>query len=163
MTLGRYRVAVRQCDLAERLCRLSGCCDGGGDDLCNRSCHADDVPTIYAEWRLRCTAVPGSLSLTELTREIDRGRPVQVGARWADGGDEGHLFLVHGWVATADGPELLVFDPDEEHGGAGTIRYGDLVALNGQGVWSKSWKGLRPGYPWRWLYRKLSSTFSPRR
>ncbi len=138
MVLRYYdNTAVRQCDFANWLFGLSGCCDTPSSTLCDRPCQVRDVSRVYKNWSIRSSTIKGTVTFATLQSEINDGRPVEVAYDWNGGG--GHAAIVTGYGTNNTGPFVRVNDPAY---GSGGIYYTDLLTAYGWGTWCYTWTGI---------------------
>lgn len=129
---------IRQCDLANFLFGLSGCCSSPSSTLCNQPSPVPDISRVYSNYGIRSTHSAGTVTFATLQSEINADRPVEVAYAWSGGG--GHAAIVRGWDRNSTGPFLRVNDPAY---GSGGVYYSDLLTAYGQGTWFYTWTGIR--------------------
>ena len=117
---------VQQCDFANWLFGLSGCCSSPSSELCNRPCRVADVSGVYSNWSIRGTPMNRTVSFSTLQSEINAGRPVEVAYQWRGGG--GHVAIICGWDTNSTGPFVRVNDPAY---GSGGVYYSELLNAYG--------------------------------
>lgn len=127
---------LRQCQLANGLFDLSGCCKMPGSARCNRPCSIQQVSQVYDQWGIQTIRRTSTVSFETIVSEIEASRPVQVGLRWNTEG--GHVVLVRGWNGAK---RLRVNDPADR--GSRWVDYAYLKSAYGRGNWLWSWVGIR--------------------
>jgi Papain-like cysteine protease AvrRpt2 len=158
------RRAADQCAVVGRRVGRADCCADPSKPECNRPCAPKFMGSVWRSWGLAARShfrrgrLLGWLDAGALRREIEEGRPVQLGFRWSWGG--GHAVVVRGWRETADGRLFfLVNDPWNWTGerrfrglqdGVSHVSYEELRAGYGMGRWRWTWTGLQPegDEPW---------------
>jgi hypothetical protein len=100
-----------------------------------------DAVEVSRSWRhvgVTTTMLSGEIPWLDIKKEIDAMRIVQIGWRWA-GGAGAHLVLVVGYEEHRDGAQwVYVHDPQRTSGGD-RLRYSELQAAKGHGVWTSTW------------------------
>jgi hypothetical protein len=148
---------VKQCEIVGRKIKRADCCDDPKSDEFSAPCAPKFMRGVWLAWGLAARShLPrkgrlGWITEAALKRELDEGRPVEVGMRWASGG--GHAVVVRGWRAARGGAFYYVNDPwnwadgaraklfDE---GVGQVSYRELRTAYGMGRWRWTWTGLSP-------------------
>lgn len=139
MVLHYYgNTGIRQCELANWLFGLPGCCSNPSSSLCNRPCQVADVSRVFMNYGVRSSGGNGTVSFSTLQFELNGDRPVEVAYSWNGGG--GHVAIVRGWDQNSTGPFLRVNDPAY---GSGGVYYSDLLTAYGLGTWFYTWIGIR--------------------
>ena len=149
---------VEQCEIVGRRIKRADCCDDPKNEEFGVSCAPKFMRGVWLAWGLAARShLPrkgrlGWITEAALRRELDEGRPVEVGLRWANGG--GHAVVVRGWRAARGGAYYYVNDPWNWTGdprekffdeGVGQVSYRELRTAYGMGRWRWTWTGLRPG------------------
>jgi hypothetical protein len=160
MVLHYYRrSAVKQCDIVGRRLNRDECCDDPENEEFSVSCAPAAVRDVWLEWDIESAAhFPrgkrlGWISEAALKRELDAGRPVEIGLSWADG-EGGHAIVVSGWREASGGVTYFyVNDPwnwggelrkKYFEGGVGQVPYAELRAAYGMGCWKWTWTRIGP-------------------
>lgn len=151
------RRAVRQCEIVGRKLRREDCCADARNEQFSVPCAPESMRGVWRAWG--CEARPhlprkgrlGWVSEAALRRELDEGRPVEVGFSWDGGG--GHAVVVYGWREGHGGttyfyvndPWNWADDPRDEFfaEGVGQVSYEELRAAYGVGRWKWTWTGIR--------------------
>lgn len=158
MVLDYYgRREVEQCEIVGRKIG-EACCDDPLSEEYSVPCAPKWVRGVWASWGLDARShLPragrlGWISEAALKRELDEGRPVEVGLRWDNGG--GHAVVVSGWRAGRGGrtyfyvndPWNWAGDPRDEFfaEGVGQVSYKELRTAYGMGRWRWTWTGISP-------------------
>ena len=133
---------VGQCEIASRALGLTSCCPDGTQAGCNVMIHVSspsgvprDIVGTYGLFGVGATFQRSSLRPVDLGAEIKDKRPVQ--AYLARGGGRGHVVLVVGVQPSGDesDPWVIVIDPEPKATKQGKVRYRELRAGLGAGIW----------------------------
>lgn len=150
--------AVEQCEIVGRKIN-EDCCDEPLSEEFDVPCAPKWVRGVWAAWGLGARShLPrkgrlGWISEAALKRELDAGRPVEVGLSWDCGG--GHAVVVRGWRVSRGGRSYFYVndpwnwaggDPREEFfaEGVGQVSYKELRTAYGMGCWKWTWTGISP-------------------
>ena len=160
MVLHYYgRREVEQCEIVGRKIKRADSCDDPLNKEFGVPCAPKWMRGVWASWGLEARSHfprkgrPGWISEVALKRELEAGRPVEVGLCWDNGG--GHAVVVRGWCEGRGGRTFyFVNDPwnwaDDERGkffaegGVGQVSYAELRAAYGMGRWKWTWTGISP-------------------
>lgn len=127
---------IEQCDLANWLLGYNICCATTTPDPCDRPCQMSDVQRLFRALDYNCESpIEGHVSISALQFEIARGRPIEIAFQWSST-RRGHVALVCG---VGENGMIDVLDPWY---GQVQVRYENLVAAYGRGVWLATWRGI---------------------
>ncbi len=100
---------VTQCEIARFLGR-GDCCSALPGDPCNQELEDPQITALLISRGVKKVCFqPRELDSAELVRELDAGRPVQVGVT---NGSVGHVVLVVGYQDVQPERQFTVHDPD---------------------------------------------------
>ena len=142
MVLRYKKVTSTQCEIATRALRTASCCPDGLQSGCNVMIPVNtpvgstpDIAGVYRLFNVSATYRRQPLVPNEIASEIAALRPVQ--AYLARGGSRGHVVLIIGFQPSgdADDPWVLVIDPEPTATKQGKVRYSELHAGLGSGLW----------------------------
>jgi hypothetical protein len=118
-----------QCGVVNATRGFATCCQSGDSDLCDQPWYLEQALTKVGT--LAQPPTGGYLPWSELTSELDAGRPVGVFIRWPSGG---HFVAIGGYSASG---VLNIQDPWY---GASTVPYNTfLTAYQNSGSWTDSY------------------------
>ena len=124
-------VEPKQCELANFLFGRTNCCQAPGSTTCNKPAQVQEIVKVYKHLGIKLTGPDKPLLADTVKKELDAGRPFEVGYLWNGGG--GHVAIVYGYT-----PQGLVLVHDPWYG-TGSITYNRLRLAYGMGVWFVSY------------------------
>lgn len=144
MTAAYYgNTGVAQCDFANFLFGLDGCCASPSSPLCDQGASAQDIVKVYSNYGINSTLSESTVSFSSLDFEVSNSRPVEVGYQWFDSQgrpDGGHVALVIQTGVANNQEAVRVNDPAY---GSGGVLYSNLLTAYGQGRWIATWTNIR--------------------
>lgn len=137
--VARYHGAadVKQCALANFLHGQTKCCASPGSAACNLPCSFEGVGQVYNHLGINCISHTWPVNAQVVLRELNAGRPVEVGYAWSGGG--GHVAVIYGVTPAG---MLAVHDPWPDFG-TGFATYQYVFGAYGMGRWVFSYGDLR--------------------
>ncbi len=134
MVFRYYNVnSLSQCDLASAQFNLQ--CTDPPSTACDQPEWPDNV---YPKYQMGFTAIKTPMSLSDVTAEINSGRPVEVYYAWTGGG--AHVALI---TAVYAGGEVWVDDPAPQNG-PGRRTFTAVQNAYTLGRWAMSYRGIKP-------------------
>jgi hypothetical protein len=134
MVFGYYNVnSLSQCDLASAQFGQKCTVPPG------TACDQPEWPhNVYPKYQMGFTEFQTSMSLSDVTAEINSGRPVEVYYAWTGGG--AHVALI---TAVFAGGEVWVDDPAPQNG-PGRRTFTAVQSAYALGKWSMSYRDIKP-------------------
>ena len=142
MVLQYEQRPAAQCEIATRALSIASCCPDGLQAGCNVMIPVNapigavpDIVGVYRLFSISARYRRQPLAPDEISGEIAALRPVQV--YLARGGGRGHVVLVVGIQPSQDpdDPWLVVLDPEPNATKQAKVRYSELHAGLGSGLW----------------------------
>ena len=148
---------VEQCEIVGHKIKRADCCDDPRNEEFSVPCAPKFMRGVWASWGFDARShLPrkgrlGWISEAALKRELDAGRPVEIGLSWSNGG--GHAVVVRGWREGRGRTYFYVNDPWNWAGdprdeffaeGVGQVSYQELRTAYGMGRWKWTWTGISP-------------------
>jgi hypothetical protein len=125
-----------QCGVVNATRGISGCCQTGSSASCNQPWYLDQSLTKIGDL---AQMVGQYLPWSQLTSEIDAGRPVGLRIGWSGGG--GHFIAVDGYSASG------IVDVQDPWYGHSSVDYRTAVtAYMGSGSWTDSYLTTSASY-----------------
>ncbi len=140
MALNYYGDGNIQCEVVNKQFGQTKCCDTPDDPACNDDLSLPDIAAVYRAWHLGAKCITSAVQFDYLEREINAGRPVQVGFAWNTGGN--HVALVCG--TNVDGTVQFVRVNDPLYG-SGWVHYAALLGAYYLGSWQWTWVSIAKG------------------
>ena len=137
MVLRYYGSSVKQCELADRMFGLSGCCNAPSSSVCNDSISEGGICALYNDFGLSCNGYSGTITMDMIESEINQDRPVECCFKL--GTLVSHAVVIIGYY---DDASVLYMDPLFGETWAYYEDFANFTPSGYSGIWTCTTTGL---------------------
>jgi hypothetical protein len=141
MVFDFYKKNVRQCDIAG-FAKDENCCPPTLLVCTEEGCDHEDIARIYDHWGIASTPhlqPAGHISLDDLRKELNEGRPVEVVIEWTSNPGSFHAIVIIGF----SDPLGKVMYHDPAASSSGDLLDFDELTNSLEFKWDSTWTGLK--------------------